>query len=116
MNINSRSYGGKLFRPTPEVFKREDGLLVIAMPWGPKDSAKSFIKTVSEYCSTRENDLEVTLPFGVLPSLSPLANRLRTALLIANDQLYSEENNSEYQSGVEALAIWRDGADFVCVK
>ena len=111
MNIDSRSYGGKLFRPTPEVFQREDGLLIIATSWGSKDSAKNFIRTINEYCSIHENDMEVTSPFGLLTSLSPLANRLRTALLVANDQLYSEENSDEYQSGVEVLAICRSGEE-----
>ena len=112
MNIDSRSYGGKLFRPTPEIFQRGGDLLIIATSWGSKDSAKNLIKTISEYHSTHESDMEVTSPFGICTSLSPLANQLRTSLLIANDQLYSEENSNEYQSGVEILTICQNGEEF----
>ena len=87
---------------------------MVVTPWGPKESAKNFIETVREYYNSYENDAEATSPFGILTSLSPLANRLRTALLIANDQLYSEENKNEYQSGLEVVSICRDGED-LCI-
>lgn len=111
MNIDNRSYGGKLFRPTPEIFQREDGLLVIAIPWGSKESAKNFIEIINEHVNIHEGDRDITSPFGVLTSLSPLANQLRTALLIANNRIYSGENQSEYQSGIEVLIICREGED-----
>ena len=111
MNITSRSYGGKLFQPTPEIFQRKDGLIVIVTSWGSKESAKHFIRIVNESYNPEEADSEVTSPFGFLTSLSPVANRLRTALLIANNQIYSEENSAEYQSGLEVLTICPDGKD-----
>ncbi len=110
-DIISRSYGGKLFRPSPETFQRDDDLLIVVTPWGPRESAKNLIETVNEHCISHENSMEVTSPFGWLTYLSPLGNWLRTALMIANNKLCSEENSYEYQSGVEILALWRDGED-----
>ena len=108
MEIQSRSYGGKLFRPKPEIFQREDGLVIIAIPWGPRRSAQDFIHSISEYFNPQSGKMETTLPFGFLTFLSPIANQMRTALLIANNHIYSEENNREYQSGIEVLLIYPD--------
>ena len=111
MKINSRSYGGKLFRPTPEILEREDGLIVVATPWGPRSSAKNLIHIIDENFSVYDTHTEITYPFGVVQAFSPLVNRLRTALLMANYRLYEEENSSEYQTGVEVLAICPDGEE-----
>jgi hypothetical protein len=104
--IDQRSYSGKLFRPTPEVYVEEDGSFgVIATPWGPRTTARKAIDIVKDYVLSSRQDMEATSPFQVLTCLSPLANTLRVALMLANDSIYREENKAEYVSGVEILAF-----------
>lgn len=100
MQFSERSYGGKLFRPTPEIYFEND-LLIIATPWGPRNSAKKAIQIISDYYTSARNDVEVTAPFEKLTCLSSLANILRIAGLLANNTIHRDENKSEYVSGIE---------------
>lgn len=104
--IEERSYSGKLFRPKPEVHIEEDGSLgIIVTPWGPRSSAKRVIDLLKDYIQSARQDMEATSPFQLLTCLSPLANNLRVAMLLANDTLYREENKAEYMTGVEVLVF-----------
>lgn len=106
MAFNDRSYSGKLFRPSPEVHIEEDGSLgVIATPWGGRQGARKVIDLMRDYVQSARQDMEATSPFQKLSCLSPLANNLRVAIMLANDALYREDNKSEYTSGVEVLAF-----------
>lgn len=101
-----RSYSGKLFRPTPEVFIEEDGSFgVIATPWGSRQGAKKVIELLKDYILSSRHDMEATSPFQKLSCLSPLANNLRVAIMLANDSLYREDNKAEYTTGVEVLVF-----------
>jgi hypothetical protein len=102
--FDERSYAGNLFRPRPEVYLEEDGSFgVVATPWGPRNGAKRVIEILKDYVLSARQDMEATSPFQKLTCLSPLANSLRVALMLANDSVYREENKSEYISGVEVL-------------
>lgn len=104
--FEERSYGGKLFRPKPEVHIEEDGSLgIIATPWGPRSGARRAIDIMKDYILSARQDMESTSPFQKLTVLSPLANSLRVGVMLANDSLYREENRSEYVSGVELLVF-----------
>lgn len=104
--IEERSYGGKLFRPTPELHLEEDGSYgVIATPWGNRASGRKVIEIVTDYVLSARQDMEATSPFQKLTCLSPLANTLRVAMMLANDNIYREENKAEYTSGVEVLVF-----------
>ena len=106
MGIIERSYGGKLFRPAPEVYLEEDGSFgVIATPWGPRGSARRVIEILKDHVLAARGDLEATSPFQKLTVLSPLANSLRVAIMLANDSIYREENKAEYQTGVELVVF-----------
>lgn len=104
--ILERSYAGRLFRPKPEIFIEEDGSFgIVATPWGPRSGARRAIETMKDYVLSARQDMEATSPFQKLTCLSPLANTLRVAVMLANDSLYREENKSEYISGSELLVF-----------
>lgn len=106
MALEERSYSGRLFRPKPEVHIEEDGSFgVIATPWGARQSAKGTVELLKDYVLSARQDNEATSPFQMLTCLSPLANTLRVATLLANDSLYREENKAEYMTGVEVLVF-----------
>jgi hypothetical protein len=106
MSFDQRSYSGKLFRPTPEVHMHDDGSFgVIATPWGGRGAAKKVIEILTDYILSSRQDMEATSPFQKLTCLSPLANLLRTGIMLANDSIYREENKAEYQAGVEVLVF-----------
>lgn len=109
MNMfEERSYGGRLFRPTPEVHIDENGAFgVVATPWGNRGSAKKAIEVVTDFVHSARQDMEATSPFQKLTCLSPLANSLRVAMMLANDTIYREENKAEYVAGVELLMFAR---------
>ena len=106
MSFQERSYSGNLLRPTPEIHIEEDGSVgIVATPWGHRQGAKRVIETLLDYISSSRNDMEATSPFQMMTCLSPLANTLRVAVMLANDSLYREENRNEYTSGVELLVF-----------
>lgn len=106
MPMVERSYSGKLFRPTPEVYVEDDGSFgVIATPWGSRQGAKKVIELLKDYIQSARHDMEATSPFQKLSCLSPLANNLRAGIMLANDSLYREDNKAEYVTGVEVLVF-----------
>jgi hypothetical protein len=106
MTITDRSYSGKLFRPTPEIYLEEDGSFgIIATPWGSRNGAKKVIELMKDYIQSARQDMEATSPFQKLSAISPLANNLRVGIMLANDSLYREENKAEYTCGVEVLVF-----------
>lgn len=110
MKIQERSYSSKIFRPKPHLHLDSDGqLLVVATSWGQQEHAAMVSDEIVKYVTAAREDVEVTSPFEFLTSLSPLANNLRIATLIANDVLYRGENRTEYVSGIEILTIARVG-------
>lgn len=117
MNFQERSYGGKIFRPRPEVyFSDENRILIVATPWGPRTAAKKVSQIILDYFSSAAQDMEATSPFEKLSCLSPIANNLRIATLLANDKLYREENRTEYTSGVEIFAASLEKNDIVWLQ
>jgi hypothetical protein len=110
-----RPYSGQQFRPTPEVHQ-DDKSLVIATPWGQRDSAKKVISQILNYLMVCNEDREATTPFQRLSCLSNFANHLRTATLLANENLYLSENNEEYKSGVELFAMTMSDGELVWLQ
>jgi hypothetical protein len=114
MKILDRSYSGQNFRPRPEIHLEDNGqLLIVATPWGHRSGAKKVIECIRDFYLSARNDEEVTSPFQMLTCLSPAANNLRVAVMLANDQLYREDNKSEYVSGVELFVGSKVEREFV---
>lgn len=117
MIFTERSYSGKIFRPRPEIhFSADTRLLVVATPWGARTGAKKSVEIIVDYYTSSLQDLEATSPFEKLSCLSPIANSLRIATLLANDRLYREENKNEFTVGVELFVAAIDRFDIVFIQ
>lgn len=117
MKFTERSYSGKIFRPRPEIhFSEDTRLLVVATPWGARTGAKKAVEIIVDYYTSSLQDLEATSPFEKLSCLSPVANSLRIATLLANDRLYREENKNEFTVGVELFIAAIDRYDIVFIQ
>ncbi len=117
MKLLEQAYGGQIFRPTPEVFFEDKGTLCIAAtPWGQRTAAKKAIEVVVDYFSSASTDWESTSPFDKILCLSPTANNLRAAVMLANEAIYSELNSSEYKSACEIFVGARIDNEFSFVQ
>lgn len=102
MELQDQSYGGQIFRPTPEVFSDpQSSLCVVATPWGQRSAAKKFIEIVVNFYLSANTDRESTSPFEKDLNLSGVANILKAATRLANEAIYQEINIDEYRSGCE---------------
>lgn len=108
MRLEERSFSSEIFRPTPEIHTSPgDSFIIVATPWGPRSSARKAIDIIQDFFLSASEDQEATSPFQKMTCLSPMANNLRAAIMMANDCLYREDNKDEYLSGVELFAIAR---------
>jgi hypothetical protein len=115
--FEDRPYSGKNFRPRPEIhLDKRTGLMIVATPWGARQSAKSVIEKVTDYLMLAQQDIEATSPFQGLSYFSRHANNLRTAVLLANDYLFRNENKEEYRSGVELFAASVENQELVWLQ
>ncbi len=110
-----RPYSGKQFRPSPEVHI-DDKTLVVATPWGNRDSAKKAIDRILEYLVLCNEDREATTPFQRLSCLSFGANNLRIAALLANESVFRDDNNVEFRNGIELFAMSLSEGELVWVQ
>jgi hypothetical protein len=111
MVINDRSYGGKLFRPTPEIHINDNKTLcIIATPWGAPQAAKDFIDILSNlYLSSLEDmDKTVTVNSTAVDFISMEENRLRMAIVSAHEDLQEKYNEDSITAGVEVLCCYRE--------
>ncbi|RME16899.1 MAG: hypothetical protein D6797_03650 [Bdellovibrio sp.] len=109
MNFTDRSYGGKLFCPTPLVHYEEDlSFFSITTSWSEKKLAKTLSEQSKQYFFSLYNDRDSTFPFSHLTCLSSTANILRATLFMINDSLYNDHNKSEYNAAAEMLILSRD--------
>ncbi len=114
MKLQERSYGGKVFRPRPEILCEPDGnLCLVVTPWGPRATAKKVIQAIGDFFHSARSDEEATSPFQMLAGFSPMANNLRAAIMLANDTVYREDNRNEYSAGVELFAAARRDQELV---
>ncbi len=110
MEINERSYGGKLFRPRPEIFISDDKkLFILATPWGQKRMAQVFIERVTSELQDFSVDPDHTVYSLPSDTLSEKENRLRLVLLSLHEDLREEFNSEALTSGLEILCLLKDG-------
>lgn len=106
MKFTDKSYRTSNLRPKPIIHQDEvNNILIIVTPWGNKVAAEKAIKSISEHLISYQQDVEATSPFNLLTCLSPLANNLRSALKLANDIIYREDNKKEFTAGIEILTM-----------
>lgn len=111
MKIQERSYNSKMLRPKPILHVEADGsIVIVATSWGQPEHAQKAVEEIAKYLGAAKADVEVTSPFEFLTCLPDEVNYVRTAILIANEDLYRGENRGEYHSGVEVLVLYKVGA------
>ena len=104
-------------RPSPEViFESDEGMLVVATPWGSRSSVNRFVKTITDYYLSSRSDSDVTSPFKRLTNLSTAANNLRVAVLLANEELYRDENKDVISSGIELFVGIRNEQELTWIQ
>ena len=105
MELKFQAFGGKIFRPQPEVlFHKELGLFAVVTPWGPQFQTKEVISSLIQNYETYSSDEEVTAVYEPLSSLSPEENTFRQAVLSCNEHIFREQNKeSEYTFGYEMV-------------
>ena len=112
-----RSYPGEIARPSVEMIKGPGGkFLMAATSWGNKEVLKEISQSFSESLTAGMTDREATSPFIHLPTLSPLANGLRGATILANEKAYKNCNSNAYSSACEALVLAFDGPEMAWVQ
>jgi hypothetical protein len=117
VSIKERAYKGDTYRPQPEVFYEGEGnLCVIATPWGPRSTAEKAIQVIADFFMSSLGDQELTSPFAKMSCLSVSANHLRTAVMMANDMIYQEENKDEYVTGLEICVLAISGSELTYLQ
>lgn len=102
MQIKSRSYNSKVFRPKPIIFQDENlDLIILVTAWGDQAVGQKAIDYVFKYLQSVEVDIEVTSPFESLQCLSDSLNHLKIAIEIMNGSIYRSENIHQISSGLE---------------
>ena len=105
MNLESRSFAGKTFRPRPEILLNSDlNLFAIATPWGPGFQTKNVLEFLSQSCGAFSSDEEATSVIPRLKCLTPEENTLRSMALACNERIFKEQNEAkEYTFGYELV-------------
>ena len=105
MSLEQRSYSGRCFRPKPLVgFEEQSHSTAIITSWNSPDPAAKVFQMLKDFLLAT-SDPEGTIAAPYIEGLGPIANRLRNAAMFANENLYLNENRSEYVAGVELAAF-----------
>lgn len=83
-----------------------DNLLVCIRLWSGPEVEQKAVDEILRYLSAADADLEVTTPFDYIESLSSLSNKVRVALLLANEALYVD-NKEKYSQGFEIAICYK---------
>lgn len=114
MNYETQSQNGALKLPQTTVFSEmSSDLLIFIRSWCGDDLQQKVLNEITRYLSATDADLEVTSPFEYVENLSSIANKVRVALLMANEALYGE-NKEQYKYGYE-VAICFKKSNEVCI-
>jgi len=85
------------------------GLYVVADGMGGHNAgevaSKLAVETVSNFVRRSGDDEEITWPYGVDASISINANRLRTAIMLANKRVWKEADNREDYTGMGTTIV-----------
>jgi len=109
IKLNERSYtNGKYFRPKPVIVQRpESHLLIVATPWGGLEATQKAAESIADQFEELSRE-DLTTPFDRMASLSSAANRLRTGVMLANQDLFRNENGKLWKTAVEIVALHYD--------
>ena len=86
------------------VIDREIGLFIVADGMGGHNAgeiaSKLAAETVSKFMQHSIDEDEITWPYGINPKLSINANRLRTAIMLANKRVWKEADQRQDYTGM----------------
>ncbi|MCB9073292.1 MAG: hypothetical protein H6623_06690 [Bdellovibrionaceae bacterium] len=106
MKITDRSYGGKIFRPHPEVFiNDEQTLFIAATPWGQSAIAKDFIDLVTDYWRDAINDPQKTSVYQSGDVLDAQEHLFKMSILAAHEDIHDKYNDGELLAGLEFVCF-----------
>lgn len=107
MKLKIHSHNGLQKFPQTHIHSLlNDNLLVCIRLWSGHEAEQKAVDEISRYLSAADADLEVTTPFDYIESLSPLANKVRIALLLANESIYLD-NKEKYTQGFEIAICYK---------
>lgn len=98
--------GAQKFPQTHVHSLLNDNLLVCIRLWSGPEVEQKAVDEILRYLSAADADLEVTTPFDYIESLSSLSNKVRVALLLANEALYID-NKEKYSQGFEIAICYK---------
>lgn len=117
MNYQERSYGGKLFRPRPEIHTSENSsLFIIATPWGDPQVATDFISTVTTQFRTSTDDIDQKLATIHIEGLNFNETLLRKSIFKAHDEILEKYNDQVLTAAVEAICFLKSGPNLTWFK
>ena len=106
MEINERSYGGKLFRPAPVVQSSNDErVLFIVTPWGDPKIAEDFIEMALNHINSAQDDPDKTVVYSQSENLNREENQMQEAILATHSEMNKKYNDDELRAGVEILCL-----------
>ena len=95
--------------PQTQIYTLLDQQLFIFLrSWNGIDSNQKVIDEIDHFLSAANADLEVTTPFEFFGNASSLANKVRIAVLLANDAIYKAENKDKYLHGYEIAIVFKN--------
>jgi serine/threonine protein phosphatase PrpC len=102
------------------VMDRDSGLFIVADGMGGHNAgevaSKLAVETVLNFIR-RAREEEITWPYGIDPKLSINANRLRTAIMLANKRVWKEADNRQDYTGmgttIVAAVVSKDRITFI---
>lgn len=107
MKFKVSSHNGQQKFPQTHVHSLlNDNLLIFLRLWSGPEVEQKAIDEIMRYLSAADADLEVTTPFDYIESISSLSNKVRVAMLLANEALYLD-NKEKYTQGFEIAICYK---------
>lgn len=108
MRLETRPYGGRLFRPEPEVHISDDhSVVIVATPWGNPQIAKDFISIFLNHWRDAQHDTQKTVSL-MDDSLSLPEHLFKLSLLAAHEDIKDKYNDEELSAAVEVLCLLKN--------
>ncbi|AZZ35709.1 hypothetical protein CIK05_02470 [Bdellovibrio sp. qaytius] len=107
MKAKINSHNGEQKFPQTRIHSLlNDNLIICIRLWSGPEVEQKAVDEIARYLSAADADLEVTTPFDYIESISSLANKVRVALLLANEAIYLD-NKEKYSQGFEVAICYK---------
>lgn len=117
INIEERSYGGKIFRPNTVIYQEKaSNLLLCITPWGASEITEKITDSIVNFVTLANEDSDLTVPYPRKETLHQKGNVLRMAVIMASEKINTAYNQDEYTTGFEIFAAIQDGPQWIYVS